>query len=70
MIGSKEYEGLLGGSEVKNVCAMQEMWVQPLGREYPLQKEWQPTPIFLPGKFHGQRGSWHAADHGFQKSQT
>ena len=38
MIGSKEYEGLLGGSEVKNLCAMQEMWVQPLGQEYPLQK--------------------------------
>ena len=38
MIGSKEYEGLPGGSEVKNLCAMQEMWVQPLGQEYPLQK--------------------------------
>ena len=21
----------------------------------PWQKEWQPTPVFLPGEFHGQR---------------
>ena len=26
-----------------------------LGREDPLEKEWQPTPVFLPGNFHGQR---------------
>ena len=28
--------------------------VQSLGREDLLEKEWQPTPVFLPGKFHGQ----------------
>ena len=22
----------------------------------PWRRKWQPTPIFLPGKFHGQRG--------------
>ena len=22
----------------------------------PWRSEWQPTPVFLPGKFHGQRG--------------
>ena len=33
---------------------MQEMWVQSLGQEDPLQK-WQPTPVFLPEEFHGQR---------------
>ena len=26
-----------------------------LGQEDPLEKEMQPTPVFLPGKFHGQR---------------
>ena len=31
---------------VKNLPAMQETQVQ--GRE------WQPTPVFLPGEFHGQ----------------
>ena len=31
------------------------MWVHSLGEEDPLEKEWQPTPVFLPGEFHGQR---------------
>ena len=34
---------------------MQELWVQSLGLEDPLGRNWQPTPVFLPGKFHGQR---------------
>ena len=39
----------------------QENQVQPLGWEDPLEKEM--APIFLPGKFHGQRsmagyGAW------------
>ena len=33
---------------------MQEMQVQSLGLE-DLLEEWQPTPVFLPGKSHGQR---------------
>ena len=40
---------------VNNLRAMQETWVQSLGREDPLQKEWQPAPVFLPKEFHGQR---------------
>ena len=34
---------------------MQETWVWPPGWQDPLKKKWQPTPVFLPGKFHGQR---------------
>ena len=37
------------------VQEMQEIWVWSLGQEGPLQKEWQPTPVFLPGEPHGQR---------------
>ena len=33
----------------------QEMWVQSLGWEDPLEEEMQPTAVFLPGKFNGQR---------------
>ena len=33
----------------------QETWVWPLGREDPLSRKWQSNPVFLPGKFHGQR---------------
>ena len=34
---------------VKNLPAIQETWVQSL------EKEWLPTPVFLPGEFHGQQ---------------
>ena len=44
----------LGGSVVKNPPAMQETWVRSLG-QIPWRRKWQPTPIFLPGEFHGQR---------------
>ena len=40
---------------VKNLPAMQETRVQSLGQEDPLEKEWQPTPVFLLGESHGQR---------------
>ena len=35
--------------------AMQETWVQSLGREDPWRRRWQPTPVFLPGKAPGWR---------------
>ena len=40
---------------VKNQPAMQETGVWSLGREDPLEREWQSTPVFLPGESHGQR---------------
>ena len=36
---------------VKNLTAMQETWVGKM----PWRREWLPTPVFLPGKSHGQR---------------
>ena len=33
---------------------MQETQVRSLGQKDPLEKEWQPTPVFLPGEVHGQ----------------
>ena len=38
---------------VKNLPVMQETRVRTLGREDPLEKEWLPTLVFLPGKSHG-----------------
>ena len=49
------YVLLMVAQTVKNPPAMQETWVQSLGREDPLEKEWQPTPVFCPGEFLGQR---------------
>ena len=40
---------------VENQPLMQETWVQSLDKEDPLEREWLPTPVFLPGEFHGQR---------------
>ena len=45
--------GFSGGSDSKD--ALQETRVRSLGQEYPWKREWPPTPVFLPGKFHGQR---------------
>ena len=35
---------------------MQEIQVQSVGWEDPWRRKRQPTPVFLPGKFYGQRG--------------
>ena len=45
----------LVAQSVKNLPAMQEIQVQSLGWEDPLEKKWQPTPVSLPGKSHGWR---------------
>ena len=42
---------------VKNLPAMQETRVDPLVGKIPWRRQWQSSPIFLPGEFHGQR-SW------------
>ena len=40
---------------VKNLPAKQKTQVQSLGQEDPLEKDWKPTLVFLPGKSLGQR---------------
>ena len=35
--------------------AKQEMWVWSLNWKDPWRRKWPPTPVFLPGKFRGQR---------------
>ena len=40
---------------VKNLPAIRDTQVRSLGREDPWEREWQPTPVFLPGELHGQR---------------
>ena len=34
------------------------------------RRAWQPTLVFLPEEFHGQREAWRATVHGVVKSQT
>ena len=45
----------LGGAVVKNLSAMQETQVRSLGGGDPLEEGMATTPVFLPGKSHGQR---------------
>ena len=40
---------------VKNLPSVQETQVQSLGWEDPWSRKWQPTPVSLPRKSHGQR---------------
>ena len=40
---------------VKHLPAMQEARVQSLGWKIPWRREWQPTPVFLPGESYGQK---------------
>ena len=40
---------------VKNFSAMQRHRFNPWIRKIPWRREWQPTPVYLPGESHGQR---------------
>ena len=51
--------GYPGGTSGKE-SAFQYRWYKrhrfnPWVRKIPWRRKWQPTPVFLPGKFHGQR---------------
>ena len=40
----------------ERICLLlQEMQIQSLGWENPLEKGMQPAPVFLPGESHGQK---------------
>ena len=43
---------------VNNLSAMPETWVQSLCWENPWRREWQPTPVFWSGEFHGLYNPW------------
>ena len=40
---------------VRNLPAMQETAFNPWVRKILWRREWLPSPVFLPGEFHGQR---------------
>ena len=52
---------------VKNLPAKVGDIVRSLSQEDSLEKEWQPTPVLMPGKSHGQRRLQFM---GLQKTQT
>ena len=54
---------------VKNLPALQKTGLDPWVGKILWRKEWLPTPVFLPGEFHGQ-GSLVGYSHGVAKGQT
>ena len=56
-------EASLIAQSVKNLPAMQETQVQPLGWEDPLEKEMAPAPVLLPGESM-DGGAWRATARG------
>jgi len=45
----------LVAQSVKNLPAMQKTRFDPWVRKIPWRRKWEPTPVFLPGKSHGQK---------------
>ena len=46
------------------------MRVLSLDQEDPLEKKMQPSPVFLPGKSHGQRSLVGYSPKGYEESDT
>jgi len=46
---------ILIAQTVKNLSGVQETEYYPWVGKIPLEKGMQPTPVFLPGKSHGQK---------------
>ena len=63
-------EDFPGGSVVKNMPAVWETQVQSLGWEDSWRRKWQHTPVFLLGKFHGQRSLAGCSPWGSKESDT
>ena len=55
---------------VKNSPAMQETLVPSWVRKIAWRREWLPTPVFLPGKSHGQRSLAGYNPQGHEESDT
>ena len=55
---------------VKSMPSVWETWIQSLGQEDLWRREWQPTPVFLPGKSQGWRSLVGPNSWGLEESDT
>ena len=52
-------QGLRSGSDGKEIWLQcRRSWFYPWVRNIPWRREWQPTPVFLPGQSPMDRGAW------------
>ena len=60
-----------GGSDGKSVCLQcGRPRFHPWAGKIPWRRKWQPTPVLLPGKFHGQRSVVGYSPWGHKESDT
>ena len=63
-----------GGNEElpdeESVCQWRRHGFDPWSRKIPWRRKWQPTPIFLPGEFQGQRNLAVYSPWGCKESDT
>ena len=62
--------GFSGGSDGKNLPAIQETWVQSLGQEDPLEEGMAAHSSILAWRIPMDRGIWQTTVHGVTKSWT
>ena len=55
---------------VKNLPAVQETWFDPWVGKVPWRREWKPTPVFLPGEFHGRNSLMDYSPWDLKESDT
>ena len=56
MVKILQHKGFPGGSDGKeSTCSAGNPGLIPGSVKIPWRREWQLTPVFLPGEFHGQR---------------
>ena len=63
--------GFPGGSGSKeSACNAGDLRFNSWVRKIPWRREWQPTPVFLPGECHGQKSLADYSSWGCKKSDT
>ena len=63
--------GFPGGSDCKeSACQCRRPRFHPWVRTIPWRRKWQPTPVFLPEEFHGQRSLAGYSPQGHKESDT
>ena len=56
--------------EPQEAGASGDVGLDPWVRKIPWRREWQPTPVFLPGEFHGQKSLEGYSPWGHKESDT
>ena len=59
-----------GSDDKESTCDAGNLGLIPGSGRFPWRKEWQPTPVFLPGEFPGQRSLAGYSPWGLKVSDT